>query len=460
MLRCGQPVEGFQTLAHPGSYVSSMSLAFTKSWNYSTTIRNVMPPTKRITRSMEQLRSEYEGEHYHVAFKTFQTTCPLILLLAYLFSSSFPSNLTTRVFFVRAAFIAQSEDMRKQLLRTPQIASLLRHHWRGLDGVYAAALTNVNCGSYGTPRLLDFLRGQVPPCVGWNAKPRTVLLPMRSGCRTTTCLRRVVQPLLEFKPVHFLACGAPQDFLGDVLERHFSRALREVPEGLLLEFGTSAPREGWSTSLFIKTARRIWRKHWEGGSSRQLLDPHLFAFDTFSGLPTNWRCWQPGAFKLDNGSVPDIAHLGEVADHIHFVPGLFADTLPSFLAERVRRAAEAQQPPPKVQVAFLDADLYEATKEVLVLLSPFLTKGSLLVFDDVICGGCRCRDEAVTPPETWCLDRNESRRLRTKEVWEALAEALVLQPFRRWQIEILGADWSVHRKELCQSFRLALRVVK
>ena len=60
--------------------------------------------------------------------------------------------------------------------------------------------------------------------------------------------------------------------------------------------------------------------------------------------------------------------LGEQA----LVPGLFEDTLPSFLNDE----------PGPVAFLHLDADLYSSTKTVLDLLGDRLVPGSIVVFDE------------------------------------------------------------------------------
>ena len=38
-----------------------------------------------------------------------------------------------------------------------------------------------------------------------------------------------------------------------------------------------------------------------------------------------------------------------------------------------------------ISLAFFDMDIYKPTKNVLNIIKPYLTKGSILVFDDAIC---------------------------------------------------------------------------
>src|SRR6266545_4942707 len=71
---------------------------------------------------------------------------------------------------------------------------------------------------------------------------------------------------------------------------------------------------------------------YEGVSIRYFAERHrdpesrFVGFDTFSGLPENWREFGPGHFDV-NGRVPSIKD-----SRVSFVPGLFQDTLPTFLS--------------------------------------------------------------------------------------------------------------------------------
>jgi len=61
---------------------------------------------------------------------------------------------------------------------------------------------------------------------------------------------------------------------------------------------------------------------------------------------------------------------------VHFIPGAFHDTLPSFK-------------PPKLALLRLDADTYEATVELLQYLYPHLQDGGYIIIDDFHLNGAR-----------------------------------------------------------------------
>ncbi|NIJ11268.1 hypothetical protein FHU38_001612 [Saccharomonospora amisosensis] len=90
----------------------------------------------------------------------------------------------------------------------------------------------------------------------------------------------------------------------------------------------------------------------------------VFGFDSFRGLPQDWRTHFPaGTFHLD--SIPDVPGARLVA-------GWFEETLPEFLAQH-------DEP---VDFVHVDSDLYSSARTVLEHVGPRLYPGSVLVFDE------------------------------------------------------------------------------
>lgn len=117
-------------------------------------------------------------------------------------------------------------------------------------------------------------------------------------------------------------------------------------DGLALEFGV------WSGS----TLRTI-------ASSRGGRD--VYGFDSFEGLPESWRTGFPaGTFPIDGPPQVPGAQM---------VVGLFADSLPKFMAKHTDRP---------VAFVHIDCDLYSSTVTVLEHVGPRLREGSVLVFDE------------------------------------------------------------------------------
>ena len=122
-------------------------------------------------------------------------------------------------------------------------------------------------------------------------------------------------------------------------------ALEHAPEdGLALEFGVATGT----------TLRIIAR---DGQHS-------VFGFDSFDGLPERWRLgFETGTFATD--ALPDVPGA-------ELVVGLFAETLPAFLAEHAG----------PVSFLHVDCDLYASTRTVLELVGPRLVEGTVIAFDE------------------------------------------------------------------------------
>ena len=136
----------------------------------------------------------------------------------------------------------------------------------------------------------------------------------------------------------------PIEFLFD--EASFALDCR----GLWLEFG-----------VFDGTTLRLaadWRSKHCGGPSAP--PPPVFGFDTFEGLPETWDqgaggdSWEKGSFDL-KGRLPP------VPDNARLVKGLFADSLPGFLAEA--RGLARHYPSPEEEEAKLREKKREAEEK-------------------------------------------------------------------------------------------------
>jgi hypothetical protein len=90
----------------------------------------------------------------------------------------------------------------------------------------------------------------------------------------------------------------------------------------------------------------------------------IHGFDSFIGLPTNWRAGFPqGAFAQP---VPVVEP--NVSLHI----GPFAETLPKFVSSLTDNAA----------FIHIDCDLYTSTKEIFATLGDRIKPGTVIVFDE------------------------------------------------------------------------------
>lgn len=126
------------------------------------------------------------------------------------------------------------------------------------------------------------------------------------------------------------------------------------------------------------------------------LDP-VVGFDSFQGLPENWRPgWPAGKFARKPPTIPGA----------NLVIGLYADTLPALVGdpEEGRRLASQRDDlilsganpadlavplAPHVpgwlldlSLVHIDCDLYSSTATVLEHIGPYFSKGMLLAFDE------------------------------------------------------------------------------
>ncbi|MBL8604520.1 MAG: class I SAM-dependent methyltransferase [Myxococcales bacterium] len=106
-----------------------------------------------------------------------------------------------------------------------------------------------------------------------------------------------------------------------------------------------------------------------GVSTRQLAaragERSLWALDSFEGLPEAWQAMPAGAFSM-HGEVPPLPA------SVRVLKGWFDDTLGPLTA-----ALEAP-----VSLLHIDSDLYQSAASGLAALGPWLTRGSLIVFDE------------------------------------------------------------------------------
>lgn len=126
------------------------------------------------------------------------------------------------------------------------------------------------------------------------------------------------------------------------------------PNGMFLEFGVAGAN---STNELARRLRELGVRS------------HLFGFDSFRGLPEDWRPGVgAGAFRQDNLPVVD--------DNVTLVVGQFEHALPEFLRDH----------PSTVSFAHIDCDLYSSARFVLSTLvsNSRLVPGSVLLFDDLI----------------------------------------------------------------------------
>ena len=94
----------------------------------------------------------------------------------------------------------------------------------------------------------------------------------------------------------------------------------------------------------------------------------FFGFDSFEGLPEDWRVGQgKGHFDV-HGSIP---HIDD--PRVRFIKGWFENTIPRFTREFS---------PQSRLVLHVDADLYSSAMLALVHFAPYMSEGTILMFDE------------------------------------------------------------------------------
>jgi Macrocin-O-methyltransferase (TylF) len=94
-----------------------------------------------------------------------------------------------------------------------------------------------------------------------------------------------------------------------------------------------------------------------------LRERRIFGFDSFRGLPSAWANYPLGHFACAPPAVPA---------NVELRVGLFAETLPPFLAEHAGPCA----------LVHIDCDLYSSTRTVLDALTPRIVAGTVVALDE------------------------------------------------------------------------------
>ena len=94
----------------------------------------------------------------------------------------------------------------------------------------------------------------------------------------------------------------------------------------------------------------------------------VYGFDSFEGLPEDWRPgFDKGAFNM-NGYLPEVNY------NVELIKGWFDETLDDFLKEHDK----------KISFIHIDCDIYSSTKYILNRLKGLLTDNCIIVFDELV----------------------------------------------------------------------------
>jgi O-methyltransferase len=112
----------------------------------------------------------------------------------------------------------------------------------------------------------------------------------------------------------------------------------------------------------------------QGDSIRQWIElnknreSRFFGFDSFEGLPEDWRSGQAKGHFDVGGTVPAIDDA-----RVKWIKGWFEETIPPFAREFSTRGR---------LLLHIDSDLYSSAMLALMHFGPFMSKGTLLIFDE------------------------------------------------------------------------------
>jgi hypothetical protein len=181
--------------------------------------------------------------------------------------------------------------------------------------------------------------------------------------------------------------------------------LAYVVPGDIVEFGVG---KGGSTRVLRRALSACERGQVRGPRKK------IYACDSFKGLRERFENAEVGAFAC---RPPEIAG-------VEIVDGYFEDSLTPELARRVGRVA----------LASLDADLYSSTLCALRWLTPLLTAGSLLLFDEYL--GEHASERRAH--EDWLRESG----VQTIQLAEFFREpsGWGATPDRRVLVQVVGAD--------------------
>lgn len=134
--------------------------------------------------------------------------------------------------------------------------------------------------------------------------------------------------------------------------QHLARSARDVRiDGHWLEFGTAT-----GGTLKILAAQRA--------------PEPVYGFDSFEGLPEEWRHSNRAVQRKGTFACPPP---DDLPDNAHLVVGLFEDTLPDWLSEN----------PGPVAMLHIDCDLYSSASCVLSHCNTRIVPGTIIRFDDI-----------------------------------------------------------------------------
>lgn len=131
---------------------------------------------------------------------------------------------------------------------------------------------------------------------------------------------------------------------------------------------------GWVCEFGVASGRSL-------RMTQEILPLHvpIHGFDTFTGLPQAWGKEPKGSYST-GGILPNME------GKVYFYKGLFRDTIPIFIEQQQKQAADHIGDDGNMVLAYanIDCDLYSSTLEVLEAMHGRIVPGTILVFDEYI----------------------------------------------------------------------------
>ncbi len=122
------------------------------------------------------------------------------------------------------------------------------------------------------------------------------------------------------------------------------------------------------------------------------LSPHFknmqfYAFDSFEGLPEPKGIDNVQGYTSNFKKNEFLCSLEDFKNNLHNakVDTAHVSTIKGWFDTTLTKDKAASYPLKKISIAWIDCDLYESTVPVLDFITPYLTTGSVIVFDDWRC---------------------------------------------------------------------------
>lgn len=161
--------------------------------------------------------------------------------------------------------------------------------------------------------------------------------------------------------------------------RDEARSSSEVSDGLLAQVKESPifTRRGLIRFSAVAAGPGIACEFgvFQGDSLREIKNwrkGEVFGFDSWIGLPSKW---ETGATDREHNKGHFACPMPKDLPHkTYLVPGWFKDTIPEWKQKHTDRLA----------FIHIDCDLYESTKDILNGLNDRISKGTIILFDEII----------------------------------------------------------------------------